>query len=211
MLDSPRTTIVAALVQAGMVTWIHCGDSRFYLVRKGEVKARTRDHSFVEQSPTGVANSNLNDRSNRNILFTCLGSPTRPMFEVSGPLALQQDDRLMLCSDGLWSSLSDADISYHLSLKPVSTAVPDLVESALRKAGDTSDNVTVIALQWETPDGSELTSAGVSTDTLSDSVFSSTIQGDQQTHVPEELDDAAIERAIAEINEAIRRSAAKKM
>ena len=49
MSDSPRTTIVAAVVQAGSVTWIHCGDSRLYLVRKGELLARTRDHSYIEQ------------------------------------------------------------------------------------------------------------------------------------------------------------------
>jgi serine/threonine protein phosphatase PrpC len=211
MLDSPRTTIVAALVQAGMVTWIHCGDSRFYLVRQGELKARTRDHSFVEQAQIGAATSKLNDRSNRNILFTCLGSPSRPMFELGGPVALLQGDRLMLCSDGLWSGLSDADIAYHLSLKPVSAAVPDLVENALRKGGQSSDNVTVIALEWETPDGFAATDANISTETLGDSVFNSTIQGDQQVDTQEELDDAAIERAIAEINEAIRRSATKKM
>ena len=42
MFDSPRTTIVAALVQHGCITWVHCGDSRLYLVRDGELLARTR-------------------------------------------------------------------------------------------------------------------------------------------------------------------------
>jgi hypothetical protein len=71
--------------------------------------------------------------------------------------------------------------------------------------------VTVIALEWETPDGFEATGGNISTETMSDSVFNSTIQGDQQVDTQEELDDAAIERAIAEINEVIRRSASKKI
>ena len=210
MLDTPRTTLVAAVVQAGAVTWLHCGDSRLYLVRQGELLARTRDHSFLEQHQGSPATTKLPERINRNILFTCLGSPTKPVFDITGPVALQQGDKLMLCSDGLWGSLSDVDITYHLSHKPVNEAVPDLVEKALRKAGDSSDNVTCIALEWETPDGFESTRGSISTDTISEGVFASTVQAGWLDSEMEDLDDDAIERSIAEINEAIRRSAAKK-
>ncbi len=210
MSDAPRTTVVAAVVQNGAATWIHCGDSRLYLVRRGELLARTRDHSFVETRQPVVPGSGMPERANRNLLFTCLGSPTRPMFEISGPHRLKQGDRLMLCSDGLWSSLSDVDITYRLSQKSVNDAVPDLVENALSKAGDSGDNVTVIALEWETPDGFELTDDHFSSEAGSDTVFSSTIQSEEPLGPQEDLDDTAIERAITEINEAIRRSAAKK-
>ncbi len=208
--DTPRTTIVVAVVQAGAVSWTHCGDSRLYLVRAGELLARTRDHSFLEQGQAAAAGLKLPERINRNILFTCLGSPTKPVFDVTGPVPLQQGDKLMLCSDGLWGSLSDVDITYHLNHKPVSEAVPDLVEKALHIAGDSSDNVTCIALEWETPDGFESTRGSISTDTISDGVFASTVQAGWLDSALEDLDDAAIERSIAEINEAIRRSAAKK-
>ena len=210
MLDTPRTTIVAAVVQDGFVTWIHCGDSRLYLVRQGEMLGRTRDHSYIEQRQTSAAALKWTERVNRNVLFTCLGSPSKPVFDVTGPVALQQGDKLMLCSDGLWGSLGDADIVYQLSHKPVNEAVPDLVEMALRKAGDSSDNVTVIALEWQTPDGFESTRGNISTDTISEGVFASTVQAGWLDSAMEDLDDAAIERSIAEINEAIRRSAAKK-
>lgn len=210
MLDTPRTTIVAAVVQAGAVSWIHCGDSRLYLVRQGELLARTRDHSFIEQHQSTGSTAKLPDRFNRNVLFTCLGSPTKPVFDLTGPVVLQQGDKVMLCSDGLWGTLNDADITYDLSHKPVGEAVPDLVEKALRKAGDSSDNVTMIALEWETPEGFETTRGSISTDTISDGVFASTVQAGWLDSGMEDLDDAAIERSIAEINEAIRRSAAKK-
>lgn len=210
MLDTPRTTIVAAVVQSGTVTWIHCGDSRFYMVRQCELQARTRDHSFLEQSQVAAAGIKVPERINRNILFTCLGSPTKPVFDISGPIALQQGDKLLLCSDGLWGSLNDEDIAYHLGHKSVSKAVPDLVEMALRTAGDGSDNVTCIALEWETPDEFESTRGTISTDSINDGVFASTVQAGWPDSGMEDMDDAAIERSIAEINEAIRRSAAKK-
>ena len=52
MLDTPRTTLVAAVVQGSSATWVHCGDSRLYVVRQGEMLTRTRDHSYLEQQAT---------------------------------------------------------------------------------------------------------------------------------------------------------------
>ena len=176
------------------------------MVRDGELLTRTRDHSYLEHANGSVVRL---DRINRNILFTCLGSPTKPVFDVTGPILLQHGDKILLCSDGLWGSLSDVDIVLHLSQQSVSAAVPDLVERALRTAGDTSDNVTVMALEWETPDD-EAQGVSTSTDSISDGVFASTIQAGVLDTLVDDLDDAAIERSIAEINEAIKRSAARK-
>ena len=206
MLDSPRTTLVAAVVQDGRASWIHCGDSRLYLVRGDQLLTRTRDHSYLEgrhAPPSGRY------RTNRNVLFTCLGSPTKPIYDLTGPVSLEQGDRLLLCSDGLWGTLDDAEITRQLASLPVSQSVPELVESALRKAGASSDNVTVVALEWETPDAFESTQ-GVSTDSIGDDMFASTIQADSFENLADDLDEEAIERSIAEINEAIRRSAARK-
>jgi PPM family protein phosphatase len=210
MLDTPRTTVVVALVQDGTASWVHCGDSRLYLVRDGRLVVRTRDHSYMEQPPASHSAARAAERLNRNILFTCLGSPTKPVFDLGGPVPLQMGDKVMLCSDGLWGSLEDAEIVRQLSDKTVGDAVPDLVESALQKAGATSDNVTVIALEWESPDEFETTKGDVTSSAQSDSGFSSTQQHPAQPKTDDDLDDAAIERSIAEINEAIRRSAAKR-
>ena len=223
MVDTPRTTIVAALMQDGSASWVHCGDSRLYLVRDGELRARTRDHSYMEQHQAAPVGTQYAERFNRNILFTCLGSPTKPIFDITGPVPLQQGDKILLCSDGLWGSLADIDIVYHLGTKPVAQAVPDLVEKALQKAGSGSDNVTVIALEWETPDTFESTRASISTDSIHDGVFATTVQAEsfgdnlrdptsaRRRADDVDLDDAAIERSIAEINEAIRRSAARRV
>jgi len=143
-------------------------------------------------------------------LFTCLGSPTKPVFDVTGPVTLKQGDKVMLCSDGLWGSLNDIEIVYELGQKAVTQAAPDLVEKALAKAGNSSDNVTVIAFEWETPDASESALGGVSTDSINDGVFASTVQAGWIDTGVDDLNDAEIERSIAEINEAIRRTAARR-
>ena len=209
MLDTPRTTLVACILQGTGATWVHCGDSRLYVVRDGELLTRTRDHSYLERQK-GDLNFIKTDRINRNILFTCLGAPTKPVFDIAGPVVLQQGDKLMLCSDGLWGSLTDAEIVKHLASKGVSDAVPDLVENALRVGGERSDNVTVLAMEWETPDAFEST-RGISTDSIMDGGFASTIQaGGLDVDDLDGLDEASIERSIAEINEAIYRSVAQK-
>lgn len=209
-MDSPRTTVVAAVVQAGQLHWTHCGDSRLYMVRDGDLLVRTKDHSLVEQHLVHSTVADPGYISNRNVLFTCLGSPTRPVFMVSGPLNLHQRDCVMLCSDGLWSNLEDAEIVYDLANRPVDVAVPELVEKALRRGGQGSDNVTCIAMEWEVPDGREAGPSSISTESINQGVFASTVQTSWPDLDHNDMDEAAIERSIAEINEAIRRSAIKK-
>jgi serine/threonine protein phosphatase PrpC len=202
MLDTPRTTLVAAVMERGNMHWVHCGDSRLYLVRDGELLTRTRDHSYMEQQAhLGKATQHIN----RNILFTCLGSPAKPVFDMSGPVQLLQGDRVLLCSDGLWGTVKDFEIATELARNPLEQAVPELVEMALKRGGQRCDNVTVLAMEWETAD--EFQTTRVSTEDIEEGVFASTIQSGVADPTIEDLDDAAIEKSIAEINEAIRRTA----
>ena len=201
--DTPRTTLVAALVQKGHAIWVHCGDSRLYVVREGKILLRTRDHSYMEQGEFfAVKTENIN----RNVLFTCLGSPSRPVFDVSLPMRLQQKDRIMLCSDGLWGNLGDEEIASYLAdvERPLSAELPDMVEEALRRGGENCDNTTLLAMGWEMP--SIKNASEVVTDSILDGVFASTIQPAFLTaEETSEMNDDDIERSIAEINEAINR------
>jgi PPM family protein phosphatase len=87
--------------------------------------------------------------------------------------------------------------------------VPELVEQALRNGGAKSDNVSVLAVEWESAEDGD--SGAISTQSLGDEVFASTIQASVLgQEPPDELDEAEIERSIREINEAIRRSSQKK-
>ena len=204
LIDTPRTTVVACLLQGKAAYWAHCGDSRLYLVRGEKLIARTRDHSYSELQQTMNPVMPMPDRFNRNVLFTCLGSPGKPVVDTVGPLLLQTGDRLLLCSDGLWGTVDDAVITEQLASRSIADAVPELVERALRNGGPKSDNVSALAMEWESAEDS---SAGISTQQLGEEVFASTIQASVLgSDAPDELDDAEIERSIREINEAIRRS-----
>jgi serine/threonine protein phosphatase PrpC len=207
LLDTPRTTLVAGVVQEGALHWISCGDSRLYVVRDGALLERTRDHSYIEaHSKAGAEPREVN----RHVLYTCLGSTVRPLFDESGPLRLAEGDRVLLCSDGLWSSVPDEQIVRTLTAMPVARAVPVLVDGALHFAGERSDNVTALAIEWETPaDATRERSGFTETDFMAEDVFASTIQGGGIDPLLEEMDEDAIERSIAEINDAIQRT--KKM
>ena len=207
LLDSPRTTFVALMLQDHEATWVHCGDSRLYVLRDGRLLTRTRDHSYLEQQQSGVLQL---DNVNRNVLFTCLGSPARPVYDIGGPLHLREGDRFLLCSDGLWGNLEDETIAAELMRAPIVDSAPELVEQALRAGGPGCDNTTVIAVEWQTPTVPEVEDA-VITDSMHEGVFASTIQAGGLDTQFDDFDDSAIERSIAEINEAIARSAARKL
>jgi serine/threonine protein phosphatase PrpC len=207
--DTPRTTAVACVLQDEIACWAHCGDSRLYLVRGDQLVARTRDHSYSELQELMLPVTPLGHGFNRNVLFTCLGSPGTPMIDVAGPHRLQPGDRVMLCSDGLWSSVDDGEITAVLAQRQIAEAVPELVERALRAAGAKSDNVTALAVEWE---GAEDTEAlDVQTQALGEDLFASSIHtaaiGDSSA---DDLDDDEIERSIREINDAIQRAAPRR-
>ncbi|RZU02887.1 PP2C family protein-serine/threonine phosphatase [Rivibacter subsaxonicus] len=211
LIDTPRTTIIACVLQGNAAYWAHCGDSRLYLVRGDKLIARTRDHSYSELQETLAQVVPMGERFNRNVLFTCLGSPGKPVVDTVGPMIMQSGDKLLLCSDGLWGTVEDDEITAQLAARPISDAVPELVETALRNGGAKSDNVTVLAVEWESAEDTD-TNRGISTQTLGEEVFASTIQasvGAGSTDF-DELDEAEIERSIREINEAIQRSSQQK-
>ncbi len=210
LIDTPRTTIVACIMQGNAAYWAHCGDSRLYLVRGDKLIARTRDHSYSELQETLAQVVPIGERFNRNVLFTCLGSPGKPVVDTAGPMLLQSGDRMLLCSDGLWGTVSDTEITSQLAERPIHDAVPELVEQALRNGGPKSDNVTVISVEWESAEDGDA-AGGISTQTLGEEVFASTIQASVMGQEPaDELDEAEIERSIREINEAIKRSSQRK-
>ncbi|HEX8604039.1 MAG TPA: protein phosphatase 2C domain-containing protein [Pseudoduganella sp.] len=216
--ETPRTTIVACVVQHNTATWAHCGDSRLYWLRGGRILARTRDHSHIEKliDAGRVPASARDTHPDRNKLYNCLGAAVAPRVELSGPASLEPGDVMLLCSDGLWAVLPEPELVAGLSSGPLDSAVPHLLRAALQRAGATSDNVTGLAIAWQGASGIDETSAaggGASTaagstliatesfiDALPGGLHSTTIAS------ADPFDEAEIDRAIAEIRMAIERS-----
>lgn len=210
--DTPRTTLVAAVVQDGLIQWAHCGDSRLYFIRQGKLVTRTRDHSLLEQHQDSALAKTTPVPTNRNVLYTCLGSPVKPAYDIGGVMPLEQGDRILLCSDGVWGNLDEPTIVDVLASGNVTDTAAVLVEKALIKGGPTCDNATLVAVEWETPSEFETTTAAPLNSETDEAGFSSTVQAAEleDDGLDDDLDDDDIERSIAEINEAIRRSTPRK-
>ena len=218
LAETPRTTVVACLVQHNTATWAHCGDSRLYWLRRGQILARTRDHSHIEHLISkGLAEPHERaTHPDRNKLYNCLGATSAPRVDVSVPASLQPGDVIMLCSDGLWAMLPDDEIVHRLSTQTIVRALPEMLATATAIAGEKSDNATALAIMWqgspdvETPSTVTADMAAViSTMMLPDNLVSSTIQSGPAPVAPVDIDafnDDEIEKAIAEIRGAIEKS-----
>ena len=146
--DLPRTTCTACVVLAGTATWCHVGDSRLYLVRDGAILATTRDHSgawlLVEQGM--IAPEEARVHPDRNFVYNCLGGEGAPDIEMSQPVTLRIGDRIMLCSDGLWSPVTNEEIAAALARDASQTGLEVLLREAECRAGAYADNLSYVVL-----------------------------------------------------------------
>lgn len=207
--ETPRTTIVACLIQHNSAMWAHCGDSRLYWMRGGQILARTRDHSRIETliAQGKVDPSERETHPDRNKLFNCLGAPNMPIVEISRRASLQAGDIMLLCSDGLWSVLPDHELAQRLHSNTIVRAVPELLTTATGIAGKTGDNVTALAMMWESSEDLQGNST-ITTHTLPIGSVTTTIQAPrhQDLENADTYNDSDIEKAIEEIRNAIDKS-----
>ena len=149
----PRATCAVCLVQEGRAYWAHIGDSRIYQVRKQKVLTRSRDHSHVEVliQEGAISEEEAQDHPMRNFVECCIGgdAPVPDMTITSGK-KLYAGDVLLVCSDGLWSGLSDDEIA-EIGKPGVNNLVDNLKSlsmKALNVNSPYSDNTTGTALRW---------------------------------------------------------------
>lgn len=145
----PHSTAVLLLLQPGQVRWAHCGDSRLYHFREGQLVSRSADHSFVGEL---MRRGRLNEAGarvhpQRNVLLSCLGSEREPELVISEPVKPQAGDSFLLCSDGLWGNLSDAEIGAAIDGRGAREASERLVKLARQRAGGFGDNVSLALIR----------------------------------------------------------------
>lgn len=206
--DFPRTTCVACIVQRDAAWWAHVGDSRLYLFRKGRLLARTRDHSRVQQlyESGRLTEAQMRVHPERNKIYNCLGGEVPPEIELAPPTPLHGGDALLLCSDGLWSMLSANEMGSILDAFPVDRAVNELLDHAELRAGQASDNLSAVGLVWGEPAGKGAVAAA----TLPQGVITTqldTFRPSGPKASDQDISEEDIERAIREIQAAIRKHA----
>lgn len=147
-LSGMGTTLTALLLRDRSAFIAHIGDSRAYLLRSGEFKKLTNDHSFVaEQVRAGVMTpEQARSSPRRHVITRALGIEEEIKPDLA-KLALLRGDRLLLCTDGLTEMLNDAEIGRVLAASAPREAVQRLVAGANDRGG--VDNITVVVV-WVT-------------------------------------------------------------
>ena len=148
--DIPGTTAVMCLIQGNRMDWAHVGDSRLYLFRASLPVFRTIDHSYVEQlyQQGVISRSEQDTHPRRNHITQCIGClPQMPEVELGKGKNLLKGDVIMLCSDGLWSALDDAQLGAMLSNDVLDDVVERMAMRAEQLSYPHSDNISVLALR----------------------------------------------------------------
>jgi protein phosphatase len=138
------TTLTVAVLIPDRAVLAHVGDCRAYLLRQGELQRLTVDHTLVQElvDAGSISLDESLQHPRRNVLTKALGIPDLLTPDTLS-IALTSGDRLLLCSDGLHSLVTEDVIREQLSQETTAAEVADeLVRLALELGGE--DNITVL-------------------------------------------------------------------
>jgi serine/threonine protein phosphatase PrpC len=144
--------LITALIAGGSLHTCHVGDVRCYTCSRSDIRQLTNDHTEVAEmvrsglmTPEEARNSGL-----RSILTQAIGQPT-PVTPEYHSYELKDDERVLLCSDGLWDMLPDSKIHTIVNGKrKISEICRELIAEANAAGG--KDNITVVVFEkYEEP------------------------------------------------------------
>jgi protein phosphatase len=143
-LQGMGTTCTAVALVGDRMYYAHVGDSRLYLMRDKTVSRLTRDHSYVSRLVENglISSEEAESHPQRHILTAALGAGTEvaPDYREE-PMPMKQGDTLILCTDGLWSVVSEQEIQKAVAKKSPQEACKELVKNARSHGGP--DNITL--------------------------------------------------------------------
>jgi len=128
--------------------YVHVGDTRLYLIRDGRIRQVTRDHSYVGRLVEAgiISPEEAEHHPQRNILTAALGTNPDLIMDSPGyPEPLRAKDVLLICTDGLWGQVRDAEILEVVENKNAEQAARELIALARERGGP--DNITVEILR----------------------------------------------------------------
>lgn len=148
MLHGMGTTLTACAIVGNSLYFASIGDSRLFLIRDGEARQLSRDHSLVArliESGT-IRPEDAETHPQKHVLTAAIGvaedlQPDMP----SAPIELRSSDVLILCTDGLWGQMTPAEIAEVASKSAPKNACKSLVQLAKDRGGP--DNITVQVLR----------------------------------------------------------------
>jgi protein phosphatase/serine/threonine-protein phosphatase Stp1 len=145
------STLVALLARGEHFACLWAGDSRAYMLRDGELRQITRDHSLVQElvDAGSIAPEDAEKHPHANIITRAVGADIEDLVldKVSG--RLQPGDRFLLCSDGVCKTVPFEQLAELLRSDNGVPAPQSLIAAAL--ALDVTDNVTAVAIEVPAP------------------------------------------------------------
>ena len=209
-IESPRTTIVAAIIQRGYLYCAHVGDSRLYHFRNGHLLFRTEDHSIVQSlyKKGMISKEEMATHPYKNKIYNCVGGETPPQIDLADRHELLEGDTILLCTDGVWGVISDQQIKEIIQQnKTIVDATTELMDSAEFASDERGDNMSAIGLQW----GDKLSShSAVSTQLMplgeTTTIMNPVTHQNMDGADPLELSDDEIENTIAAIQNALNKT-----
>ena len=138
------TTLTCALVLGPRAYFAHVGDSRAYLVTEEGLDQITHDHSLVDRLVElgQLTRDEAAIHPQKNVLYRAVGQSG--LLEVDTPVCtIPHGGRLLLCSDGLWSIVSETEMLNIVTTAPSLQAACESLVAAANRAGG-PDNVTAI-------------------------------------------------------------------
>ena len=212
LVESPRTTIVAAVIQRGYLYCAHVGDSRLYHFRDGHLLFRTEDHSVVQSmfKKGMITQEDMATHPYKNKIYNCLGGDTPPQIDLADRYELIEGDTVLLCTDGVWGVLADHQIKEIIEKNAViADATTQIMDSAELASDERGDNLSAIGLQW----GDRASSiVAVSTQLMplgETTTIINTVTHQPDGSDPAELSDSDIENTIAAIQKALNKTVQK--
>ncbi|MEM5437479.1 PP2C family protein-serine/threonine phosphatase [Paraburkholderia diazotrophica] len=150
------TTVVVLLACDRFCGYLWAGDSRIYLLREGQLRQLTRDHSQVEELRRSgyLTDEEARNHPAHNIITRAVGATDHLDLDEDA-IEVVDGDVFLLCSDGLSNEVTDEEIHKTLSNVDCLHAPGELVDMALARGG--RDNITAIVVQAEDPHASDKT------------------------------------------------------
>lgn len=141
------TTLVVCLIWEGVVYIANVGDSRAYLFQSPQLWQITEDHSLVyEQRKAGLLNGDRPSVVGKNVITRSVGFEKNIMVDlIERPV--EEDEMLLLCSDGLTGMVSDSRIAEVLAKTPPDQVVSLCIEEARKGGGEDNISVVLISLK----------------------------------------------------------------
>jgi len=147
------TTFVGIVIQKDKLYWASIGDSRIYLYKNSYLTQLSFDHVYLNELNKKVQQGEITIKQalshrEKGFLTSYLGVENLQEIDYNiKPYILEKGDKIVLCSDGIYGVLSEAEFCEHLSKDP-QTCSNDIVKAILAKKIDSQDNLTIITIEY---------------------------------------------------------------